>query len=133
MSQGTAQSRLSSVFRTNCLEEQPKDSTQPIYGFPGLTSFRGRHLRTIWDDILLDVNSVGMRCGPPPVFEVREENTGVCLDAKVLGNVIAKVLLCVFDFYHRGGEQKLVIRKPIDGLRTVLGLFLEAIGAKHRT
>ena len=37
--QGTVHSRLSSVFRTNCLKEHPKDSTQTIYGFPALTSF----------------------------------------------------------------------------------------------
>ena len=37
--QGTTQSRCVAVFRTNCLKEQPKDNTQPIYGFPALTSF----------------------------------------------------------------------------------------------
>ena len=37
---GTAQLRLSSVFRTNCFKEHHKDSTQPIYGFPALTSLK---------------------------------------------------------------------------------------------
>ena len=35
------------MFRTNCLKEHPMDSTQTIYGFPGLTSLPGRGGRQV--------------------------------------------------------------------------------------